>query len=104
MNWQIQFSKRKIIETVLLIIAVVILISLEIFTHQQSRRSIHTQTQSSGPYQVVGNKILDAQDNEHIFQGVTKPSLEWSAKGEHISEQELLILKKTLPRANIIRL
>ena len=36
-------------------------------------------------YHVVGNLICDSSDEPHLFHGVARPSLEWSATGQDIS-------------------
>jgi endoglucanase len=53
-------------------------------------------------YTVTGNKVYDANGNAHIFHGVARPSLEWSATGENLSlsDYQLMAAWKT----NIVRL
>jgi hypothetical protein len=44
-------------------------------------------------YYVSGNKIYNASNNEYIFKGVSRPSLEWSAKGDHLSLEDYKLMK-----------
>ena len=58
--------------------------------------------QTPGGYHVVGNKILDANNKEHRFYGVSRPSLEWSADGEAIFDRDWDNIKSW--GANVVRL
>ena len=49
-----------------------------------------------------GNKVYDANGVVHIFHGLDRPSLEWSATGDHLSLGDYQNMKSW--RANIIRL
>lgn len=53
-------------------------------------------------YTVTANTIYDATCNPHIFHGITRPSLEWSATGQNLSLADYTLMSSW--KANIIRL
>jgi endoglucanase len=53
-------------------------------------------------YTVAGPFVLDAKGNKHIFRGVARPSLEWSAMGENLQQTDYDTMKAW--GANIVRL
>jgi endoglucanase len=55
-----------------------------------------------GGYHVVGPKILDAAGSPHMFHGVDRPSLEWSATGESLSASDYEKMKAW--KANVVRI
>lgn len=62
---------------------------------------------STGPsapngYHVVGNLICDSSNNPHLFHGVARPSLEWSATGENISQSDFQLMHSAW-NANVVR-
>lgn len=44
-------------------------------------------------YYVMGNTIYDAANQAHVFHGMARPSMEWSATGEHIGTADFQIMK-----------
>jgi len=58
--------------------------------------------QSKGPYKVVGNKIYDSDGNPHLFVGVDRPSLEWSASGDHLSQADFHLMASW--KSNVVRI
>ena len=44
-------------------------------------------------YYVQGNTIYDASNAPHVLHGMARPSMEWSATGEHIGTADFQIMK-----------
>jgi hypothetical protein len=55
-----------------------------------------------GGYRVVGPKVLDALGNPHVFHGLDRPSLEWSAAGDSLSASDYMTMKTW--NANVVRI
>jgi len=55
-----------------------------------------------GGYSVVGPTIYDAAHNAHSFHGVDRPSLEWSATGENLSQSDYQNMAAW--KANVVRI
>lgn len=53
-------------------------------------------------YYVLGNTIYDASNQPHVLHGMARPSMEWSAAGEHIGSADFQIMKSW--GARIVRL
>jgi len=53
-------------------------------------------------YSTSGNKILDPNGKPILLRGVARPSLEWSATGEHLSLSDYQLIKGW--GANVVRL
>jgi endoglucanase len=53
-------------------------------------------------YHVVGNLICDSNNTAHLFHGVARPSLEWSATGQNISQSDFQLMHDTW-NANVVR-
>ncbi|MGD0678958.1 MAG: glycoside hydrolase family 5 protein [Polyangiaceae bacterium] len=54
-------------------------------------------------YYTNGAQVCSASGEPHIFQGVDRPSLEWSADGDHISAQDFLEMGQAW-HANVVRI
>jgi hypothetical protein len=57
---------------------------------------------ASAVYRVVGPKVLDAAGNVHMFHGLDRPSLEWSATGDNLAATDYVKMKGW--KANVVRL
>jgi endoglucanase len=57
---------------------------------------------SPASYSVVGPTIYDAAHNVHLFHGVDRPSLEWSATGESLSQSDYQNMAAW--KANVVRI
>jgi len=55
-----------------------------------------------GGYYVVGNTIYDSDGQPHIFRGLDRPSLEWNANGESISQADVELMASW--NANVVRI
>ncbi|MEP7120882.1 MAG: cellulase family glycosylhydrolase [Byssovorax sp.] len=44
-------------------------------------------------YYVLGNTIYDASNQAHVLHGMARPSMEWSATGEHVGSADFQIMK-----------
>ena len=44
-------------------------------------------------YYVLGNTINDASKQPHVLHGMARPSMEWSATGEHVGSADFQIMK-----------
>jgi hypothetical protein len=55
-----------------------------------------------GGYHVTGNTIYDSAGRPHLFHGVDRPSLEWSATGDHLSLADYQLMASW--RANVVRI
>jgi hypothetical protein len=44
-------------------------------------------------YYVLGNTIYDASNQPHVLHGMARPSMEWSATGEHVGSADFQIMK-----------
>jgi endoglucanase len=53
-------------------------------------------------YHVVGNQVLDKNGQPHLFHGVARPTLEWSAVGENISKADFDLMVGW--KANVVRI
>lgn len=53
-------------------------------------------------YHVSGNQVLDGNGQPHLFHGVARPTLEWSATGENISPGDFQ--KMASWKANVVRI
>jgi hypothetical protein len=53
-------------------------------------------------YHVVGNQVLDKDGNVHLFHGVARPSMEWSATGENITKTDFQLMAGW--RTNVVRI
>jgi hypothetical protein len=53
-------------------------------------------------YYVVGNQVLDATGQPHVFRGLDRPSLEWNAGGDSLSETDYQVMA-TEWNANVVR-
>lgn len=51
---------------------------------------------------VQGNRLVDAEGNEHWLQGVSIPSLEWSRTGDYIQNSVIISIEEW--KSNIVRL
>ena len=51
---------------------------------------------------MVGNKIYDAHGASHMFHGLDRPSLEWSATGDHLSQADYQLMASW--KANVVRI
>jgi hypothetical protein len=54
-----------------------------------------------GGYYVDGPNILTADGKLHRFHGLSRPSLEWSTAGEHLSQSDYALMKAW--NANVVR-
>lgn len=57
---------------------------------------------SAKGYRVEGNRIIDSAGNTHLFRGINRPSLEWSATGENLSVDDFRRMRDW--NANVVRL
>jgi Tfp pilus assembly protein PilV len=57
---------------------------------------------SNAGYSITGNVVYDLSCNPHIFHGIVRPSLEWSASGANLSLADYKLMSSW--KANIIRL
>ena len=53
-------------------------------------------------YHVVGNQVLDKNEQPHIFHGVDRPTLEWSTSGENLSKGDFQTMAGW--KANVVRI
>jgi hypothetical protein len=53
-------------------------------------------------YHVVGNQVLDKNGVAHLFHGVARPSLEWSAAGNNLSKSDFGLMGAW--KANVVRI
>jgi hypothetical protein len=53
-------------------------------------------------YKVEGNKVLDGSGTPHVFHGLARPTLEWSATGENISKGDFQLMARW--NANVVRI
>jgi hypothetical protein len=60
-----------------------------------------TDRMAPGGYSVSGNTIYDASGKPHRFHGVDRPSLEWSAAGDHLSQADYALMAAW--KANVVR-
>jgi endoglucanase len=49
-----------------------------------------------------GNKVLDGEGKPHLFHGIARPTLEWSATGENISKGDFQLMASW--HANVVRI
>ncbi len=57
---------------------------------------------TSSGYTVRGNTVYDSANNAHMFHGLDRPSLEWSATGDHLSLADYQLMASW--KANTVRL
>jgi hypothetical protein len=57
---------------------------------------------SPGGYRVVGNTIYDIAGRPHLFHGLDRPSLEWSATGDHLQLSDYQRMASW--KANVVRI
>jgi endoglucanase len=57
---------------------------------------------AGGGYSVVGPTIYDASHHPHLFHGVDRPSLEWSATGQNLSQSDYQSMAGW--KANVVRI
>jgi len=62
---------------------------------------VHDTSKNPG-YHVVGNQVLDKNGAVHYFHGVDRPSLEWSAGGDHLSAGDFRLMASW--KANVVRI
>jgi hypothetical protein len=62
----------------------------------------YTDQAAPGGYHVQGNTIYDAAGEPHLFHGVDRPSLEWSATGEYLSLADYQLMASW--KANVVRI
>jgi hypothetical protein len=55
-----------------------------------------------GGYYVNGNSVCTADGQLHLFHGVARPSMEWSASGEYVSAADFMAMASW--KANIVRI
>jgi endoglucanase len=60
------------------------------------------QELAPGGYYVHGNTVCTAAGEPHLFHGVARPSMEWSAMGESISAADFAAMASW--KANVVRL
>jgi len=53
-------------------------------------------------YRVSGKQLLDVANQPHVFHGVSRPSLEWNAQGESLSQQDYALMKSW--HVNVVRI
>jgi aryl-phospho-beta-D-glucosidase BglC (GH1 family) len=56
----------------------------------------------SSSYSVEGPTIYDASHQSHLFHGVDRPSMEWSATGEMLSQADYQLMASW--KANVVRI
>jgi hypothetical protein len=61
-----------------------------------------TDQAAPGGYHVQGNTIYDPAGKPHLFHGVDRPSLEWSASGDHLSPADYQRMASW--KANVVRI
>jgi endoglucanase len=61
-----------------------------------------TDQAAPGGYHVVGNTIYDGKGAPHRFHGLDRPSLEWSATGDHLSQTDYALMGSW--KANVVRI
>src|SRR5580704_14937788 len=54
-------------------------------------------------YHVEGNQVLDASGKPHLFRGLDRPSLEWSAGGDNLSPADYQNMA-SLWNADVVRI
>ncbi len=71
-------------------------------TNGSGTASPSSDASAPGGYSVVGPTVYDAAHQAHLFHGVDRPSLEWSATGEYLSAGDYQQMASW--KANVVRI